>query len=177
MTKNQLINLIINSPTINTTLDKVQPEDLRLDFKQHFYLQLLEKTEEKLLYEYEKGPDCLIKFAAAILKLQLKSNTSSFHKLYRKKQALNDYYAHFDTISEIELGSSPETLKKINYDNIILALNHIHPKKAKLFIEHYINQKTLKQISQQYKIKYSTVVYNIRSTENQLKRDLKFELE
>ena len=174
MFKEDLIKLIINCSTIQNTLSKVQPEHLREDFKSHFYLQLLEKTEEKLLNEYLKCDDCLIKFAAAILKLQLKSTTSPFYKLYRQEHDLKSYKKHLETES-IEDCHEKEIINKKNYYNIISVLNAMHPKKSKLFIEYWINGKSLTEISLQYNIKYRTCHKSIRATEAYIRLVLKFE--
>jgi antitermination protein Q len=171
-TKNELITFIYNSKSINATLNKVTPE-LRDDFKSHFFLQLLEKDFEKLLEIYNKCETCLEAYAGAIIKLQLKSNTSSFYKIFRKGTAIELTDKHFQEEqpeAEVEFDAS----FKMNYDNILAMLNHIHPRKSKLFLEHYLNGKTIKQISLQYKIKYTTIHHSIRKTEEYIRQNLKY---
>lgn len=200
MSKNDLIEIIINSASINATLNTIQPYELQDDFRSHFYLQLCEKSYEKLLEAFNRCDTCLEQYAGAIIKNQLKSNNSSFHKIYRKdttvdSERLIDVYSSLENYSndnyykknvdkiiqkfQGEAEEEPEYKNRIekNYQRVLSFLNHIHPRKSKLFIEHYVNGKTLRQISKQYRIKYTTVVYNIRQTEKLIKEKLKFENE
>jgi len=207
MSKNELIEIIINSASINATLNTIQPYELQDDFRSHFYLQLCEKSYEKLLEAFNRCDTCLEQYAGAIIKNQLKSNNSSFHKIYRKDTTINNdveiligqfnkaetTYAENGFANEHWLKFVEKNIDRFNgddteeeeykrrieknYQKVLSFLNHIHPRKSKLFIEHYVNGKTLRQISKQYKIKYTTVVYNIRQTEKLIREKLKFENE
>ena len=195
MTRDDLISIIINSKSINATLKTIQPTDLRDDFRQHFYLQLLEIAFEKLLAIYNRGGTSLEAYAGGILRFQLKSNNSSFYKIYRKNTAFciedrdgveKDYdnkkvvegYEHIQGYLKAADDITDEQafiIEEKNYQNILSMLRHIHPKRSKLFIEHYVNGKTIMEISKKYKIKYRTVHHSIRTTEQYLRDNLKFE--
>jgi len=165
--KNDLVSIIINSKSINATLDNVEPLELRNDFRQHFYLQLLEISFEKLLEVHNRGKGSLEAFAGTIIRNQLKSNNSSFHKIYRKQhtQELQDVNDSIEVEYDHQIDS--------DYQKILLFLNHIHPKRAVWFREHYVNGKTIRQIAKQYKVNYRTINYSIRSTEEMIRKKLK----
>lgn len=176
LTKNQLIAIIINSPSINNTLNQLQPAHLRDDIRQYFYLLILELPEEKLQAAYNRCDTCLEAFAGTIIRNQFKSSTSPFYKLYRENKdttaAVEHYYKVIGTDTEIE--KEIQLTEQTNVDNVLDFLRAVHPKKTTLFKEYYLKGKTIKQISQKYNIKYRTVHHTIRETEKLIKEHLKY---
>lgn len=192
-TKEELINLIVNDKSFNTAINKVD-EQLRDDFQQHFYLQLCEKSHAQLLEVYNRCNTCLQRFAATIFNNQLKSEQSTFHRLYRANSkppdthtkgrktipyetqlAVNAYYnelvnsvdvipAHAQQLDDKQL----ELIEKIHS-----ILRAIHWKKSRLFKEYHFNNLTVDAISKKYKIKYSTCYYTIKQAEKIIRDKLK----
>lgn len=201
MTKNDLIEIIINSPSINRTLNKLEPYELRDDMRQYFYLEVCEETFEKLFEVYNRCDVCLERWAGQLIKNQFKNTNSPFYKMYRKDKTNNyDVERLVELYNWTESNDSLENTENVlrnidkllvkfhneddydlmidkNYQRVRSFLNHIHPRRSKLFIEHWINGKTIRQISKQYRIKYSTVIYNIRTTEQLIRDNLKFQNE
>jgi len=172
MNKEQLTNLIINSPSINATLNNLNPEYLRDEMKQYFLLLILEKPEEELLAIYNKCNTCLEHYAGSIIKLQFKSSTSPFFKQYRQEnraQNAKEQYYDLLTIDTTEVATA-HTEEEINIKRIKQYLDSIPPKKSIIFSEYYFKGKTLKEIAKKYKMKYTTVRSIIKTTE-QLLRD------
>lgn len=175
MNKEQLINLIVTSKTINKTLNKVTPS-FRDDFRQFIFLQVLELTEEKLLSEYLRCDTCLYKYVGGIIRNQLISDKSPFYLQYRKDnstpEALNHYYntTHPDTEDII----TAHKQEQLNVDNILNFLRSVHPKKTTLFKEYYLKGKTIKEISAKYNIKYTTVRSIIKTTEALIKEKVTY---
>lgn len=167
-TKNDLITIIINSPTINNTLNTIHPVELRADFRQHFYLQLCEVPEQKLLSCYH---NCTLEsYAGAIIRNQIKSDSSSFFKLYRSNLSTPDATTHY-----YNLISTDES--KIDEHKTIEAIHSflraLHPKKVTLFKEHYFKGKTIPEISKKYKIAPRTVYHIIKETKDLIRQHLK----
>ena len=118
---------------------------------------------EKLYLDDELG-----KFIIGIINNQLKSNTSSFHKQFRKVNTI-DYYS-YDKINDSEDIKS-EWIKKINYNALLDKVKNLHPYHSTLFMMKYVDGLTIKQISEKLKIKYTTVYASITKTERKLKKN------
>lgn len=80
--KTKIYQYIINSNRINESIYNIV-EDKRFldDFKQHFYIQILEMSEEKLSRAYLEG--YLDWLCIRVMLNQWRSKTSSFYFLYR----------------------------------------------------------------------------------------------
>ena len=87
--KDNIYNYIINSDNINTGLNNiVNNKGLFDDFKQHFYLQILQMNEEKLIKAYLGG--YLDWLCIKIILKQWRSKNSSFFYQYKKGNIEND---------------------------------------------------------------------------------------
>ena len=91
--KKQIEDYILGNKIVNEYFNKVDNE-YRDEFKQFIYLIIFEMVDsnynkiEKLYLDDELG-----KFIIGIINNQLKSNTSSFHKQFRKVNII-DYYSY-----------------------------------------------------------------------------------
>lgn len=184
MIKEQIMNYILTNEYINNYLSKVK-ENYRDEFKQHFYLEILESMEvpiklqklETLFHNNGLG-----KWCNAILKNQLISNTSSFHKLHRKNH-LNIINADiFDIQIDIPIDPPPENYKKEQYHKIVTLLNQIQPFDAILFKMYYgINTitneptkpMTYRQIQDKVSISYQAVRLSVMTTKKTIQERIK----
>lgn len=166
--RKQIEDYILNNKIINEYFGKVDNE-YRDEFRQYIYLIIFEMVELK----YDKikklyNDDELGKFIIGIINNQLKSNTSSFHKMYRKSSII-DYYS-YDKVN-VSDDIRTDYIKKINYTNLIDKVKNLHPYHATLFMLKYVDGLTIKQISEKLHIKYTTVYASIRKTEDKLKKN------
>lgn len=164
---NEITNYILNNAIINDYFSKVE-SSIKDDFKQHIYLiifEMIESQPEKIQLLYSKNE--LGKFIIGIINNQLKSNTSSFYKQF-KKQLDIDFYSY----SLINAEEDPifDIVKKMNHSNVLLKLKGFHPYHLSLFKLKWVDGLTIKEISDKLKIKYTTVYASIKKTEKKLKK-------
>lgn len=165
--RKEIEDYIINNKIINDYFSKVDTE-FKDDFKGYIYLlifELIDNNFTKIKNLYLK--DELGKFIIGIITNQLKSNTSSFHKIYRKTTVI-DGYSLLKKQEDEDL--ERDIIKLVNYNNLINKLNNLHPYHATLFKMKWIDGLTINQISQKTKIKYTTIYASLRKTESILKK-------
>jgi len=131
MNRNNVINYIINSYPINEAIYKIYYKDKSKiyidtvdDFKNHFYIQIYEMKEDKLIKAYKEG--YLDYLCVRILSNQNK-NTSSFFKSYRtgigwtdNKEMINSEHLNnlntseqFEFSTDSKLSAIEEAIKEI----------------------------------------------------------------
>jgi hypothetical protein len=166
--RKEIEEYIINNKIVNDYFDKIDKE-YKDDFRQYIYLiifELINCNASKIETLYLK--DELGKFIIGIINNQLKSNTSSFHKVYRKTIDIDNY--SYDKVNNELEDLSFEFSKKINYKNLINKIDNLHPYHATLFKMKWIDGLTINQISKKTKIKYTTIYASIKKTEGILKK-------
>jgi hypothetical protein len=173
--RDKIINYILNNHIINDYFKKVQV-DLRGDFQSHIWLIIMEMIQDKEKYItiqklYESGD--LGRFITGIITNQLKSNTSSFTKLYK-----DQYVIYNEDIPDKADEYEEETHPRKIVMKIINELNHIHYADAVLFKLYYgicpvtnniIKPKTYAEIQDLIGINYQTVRNSVIKTKKQIK--------
>lgn len=89
MIKDDIFTYIVNSSRINEAIDNIVDEKKYIiDFKQHFYLQMLEMDGNKLAKAYLNG--YIDWLCIRVMLNQWRSKTSSFYYQYRDKSIKYD---------------------------------------------------------------------------------------
>ena len=174
----QILKSILENSIIIDYFNKVQ-EEYRDDFRQHIWLIITEMmADEEKSEKIEKlwKADNLGKFIVGIITNQLKSNTSSFTKLYKDS---NIIYTTIPELKEEEVEQQNARLVILKMLNI---LNNIHFVDAVLFKLYYgidpitneITQpKTYGEIQNLIGINYQTVRNSVLKTKKTIKEHIK----
>ncbi len=172
--RDKIINYILNNHIINDYFSKVQPE-LRGDFQSHIWLIIMEMIEDNnknITIEKLYNSGDLGRFITGIITNQLKSNTSSFTKLYK-----DQYVIYNEDIPEKADEYEEETHPRKIVMKIINELNHIHYADAVLFKLYYgidpitnnlTKPKTYAEIQGLIGINYQTVRNSVLKTKRQI---------
>lgn len=184
MSKNDILEHIYNNKMLNDAIKNIVAPQHYQDFRSHFYLQVAELDENKLIQLYNKNE--LDYFCLKIITNQYKSKTSTFHKLYKNGGMpgthtidvvdMDEWLKNNTIIDEKEIkGPDPVVIKKqilyfleVQYDNIIA--NQYH---KVLFMLYYFDDLTLKQIEETTKINKDAVSRSVRKTKAYLKTKIK----
>lgn len=153
-------------------LSKFLPKkDIRDEFKQEIYLYLLEHPE-RILEVYNK--QYFKYYFINLVKQQVLSSTSSWHKTFRRNDFINYTDAPLDMEDDTNVYAEIESLKKekLNKKRITAinkALNHyeqLNPwfkTNSVFFKEHFIEGLSFREISKKYhNTPISTIHYAIR---------------
>ncbi len=90
--KDKIFNYIINSNRINESIDNIVEDKKYIeDFKQHFYIQMLEMDEEKLSRAYLEG--WIDWLCIRVMLNQWRSKNSSFYTTYTDEGATGNNFA------------------------------------------------------------------------------------
>lgn len=168
------IEYILNNKIINQYFEKV-PLEYRDDFRQFIWLIICEMDIDKINNLYVKNE--LGKFIIGIINNQLKSKTSSFHKIYRKNNStiLDDRLDY-----KYEEYEEKDNLKIIN--DIINLLDKCHWVDSILFkmyrgidcrTNKLVKPMTYAEIENETGIKYQTVWYSINKITKIIKKEIK----
>lgn len=176
--RNNILNYVCNSEKIDRIINNVVDDKRFLDdFKQHFFIQILEMKEDKLLKSYLDG--YLDKLCTKIIINQWRSKTSSFYYLFRKrKYYLDDKYSDdlYDIEDKVEsndifLNFKYETFEKIlndRYTKFIDRQYHIT-----LFRLYYKEIYNYRQISEMTNININTIAQSITKSVDYIKNKIK----
>lgn len=184
-TKAHIINYILANETLNKFLDRIVI-DSNDDFRQHFYLKILEAMEhpEKLtlftkLYNSKNSIE-LGKYCTGIINTLRQSNSS-----YQYKRKINGKAVTIEPITDYDFFTEEEykepDFRKI-VANVLEELNHIRPEEQILFklfygidtITNEITQpKTYKQIHELTGVNYYAVRDSVRRTKAILLQKIK----
>lgn len=170
---------ILTNPIINDYLSKIDKEN-RNDFAQHIYLIIWEMMDDKIKYKRIKGlfqQGQLGKFIIGIINNQLKSNTSSFTKIYKDKRIT--YINEFPILND-------ETHHPINPKIVIVKiidiLNNVYYYDSILYklyrgIDPITNEirepMTYQQIQKLIGINYQAVRSSVIKTDKMIKEKIK----
>lgn len=172
--RDKIINYILNNPIINDYFSKVQP-DLRGDFESHIWLIIMEMIGDKdksITIERLYNSGDLGRFIVGVITNQLKSNTSSFTRLYKESSIVYNGEIPDKAEDYIETTHPAKVVLRI-----INELNHIHYADAVLFKLYYgidpitnklTKPKTYAEIQQLIGINYQTVRNSVIKTKNQI---------
>lgn len=169
--KTKIYQYVINSKVINDALVKVVNDPKHFDdFKQHFYLQLLEMDEQKLFRAYLEG--YLDILCTRIMWNQWRSKNSSFYFLYK-----NPKIVYEDDLSNWTITDS-ETID-FDYSKAEVILNAKEEKwidkqyHMTLFKLYYKNGHNYRQISELTGININSIAQSINKSIKYLKRKIK----
>jgi hypothetical protein len=168
--RDKILTYIVKSNRLNEAfINIVDDKKFIDDFKQHFYLQILEMDEEKLSRAYLNG--YLDWLCIRIMINQWRSTTSSFYFQYKD---INIKYT--DELRDIQ----PEEDDKIDFD-YIKAENLLQDKPEKwldkqyhmtLFKLYYKNGHNYRQISEMTGININSIAQSITKSVKYLKKKI-----
>lgn len=170
--KEQIIKYVLGNEIINDYFRKVEAE-YQDDFRSHIWLIILEMTENetklqvitKLYYENRLG-----RYIVGIMTNQLKSNTSTFYKIYKKRFLPLDFDIPQTEVEEKRTMSTVSDIIK-ELDTIYFADSILY--KLWRGIDPITNElkspMTFKQIQQLIGINYKSVRTSVMKTDKRIK--------
>lgn len=185
MNKTLILEYLAKNKNLQLAIRNIVESKYRKDFTSHFYIQIANTKEDKLIDLYNKGQ--LDWFCLRVITNQYKSSSSTFWKLYK-----NGGFAGENLIYYTDLYESPEILeveedKKTEYDKVdVEALKrkvknllktqykdfYVNQYHKTLFELYYFDKKNLRQINELTNIKISTIMRSIQSTKSYIKNKL-----
>ena len=170
-----IFEYILISEKINDCIARI-PSKYRDDFKQHFYVQMLEMKEDKVLNAYSNG--YLDWLCIRVITNQYNSNTSSFYNLYRDYNKPTTGYIQFEDVNESDIVYVNDNLEKQGEDlnkfkNIEKLLNDRHFYHKQLWYMYYIEEMSYRDIEKQTGINFQSVRSSVLKTNEYIKNNFK----
>lgn len=189
--RNRILIAVMENELIQSAIRNICPHMLRDDFTQHFYIQLLEMREDKLIAAWEGG---YIEWLCVRILSNQMGNRSSFWKMFRnsgnpstEKKVFGEdwgFQTNFWDKERLEVGlqykipidDSEENIERlieleIKRDTVILALNSRHYYHRHLYLLH-LDGMTYKDIHRETGISYQSVRLSILATTEWLKNNI-----
>jgi len=197
---NELLLYVYNSKKINEALYKMCNKHNIDDLKSHLLIELSKKEEQKVIELLSMNKRELDYYCIRILLNQLKSNTSSFHKLYsvvyvsgNNKKKSNFKLLDMDIVTDImdDSDNITDELKneilsiedekiednslyyKRKVEKIKNILLHIKPVDALLFNFYYFDGMSYADISRMSGVNWQSIRYSVVKTLEVVKNKLK----
>lgn len=173
---NEIHNYIIHNKIIKDYFSKI-PIEYRDDFIQHIWIIILELDKNKIQTLYDKGE--LGKFIIGIISNQLKSNTSSFYKQFRKESTLE--LTDNQSIENIADDEYREINNNKIIKDIIKILDNVHYVDQVLFklyrgidpiTNKLVKPLTYSEIEKLTGITYQTVWYSVNKVTKLIKKQI-----
>ncbi|RZK01173.1 MAG: sigma-70 family RNA polymerase sigma factor, partial [Flavobacterium sp.] len=139
----------------------------RDEFTQHIYLILLEFPDEKFVNLYTQGEKNLLSYIDKLIIKQLNSTTSTYYNNY--KTTTVPLLEHNQPADKPDIHLNTDEL----YRQMIALLKCIgdyYP--YTFFTEYFFKKKTYQQISDEYKVNLSTVMYQTNKAKKWLSKQL-----
>ncbi len=194
MTKEMIVNYIINSNLINDAIKNIHKKNgysiIFDDFKSFFHLQILEMKDEKLINAYNGGYIdwlCVKMLNNSTFPSSPLYRTYNTGVLYEENRNRNSNLEYSINLSYKEENRFVDNYEEDNYEEqmelLNKTLNKIYPKKDFigssdwyhyfLFNKYWIEDLTYKQIEAETKINYQSVRFSVMETLKQIKKEIK----
>lgn len=168
--RNKIFNYIVNSKQIDDSIRNIVKDEKYIDdFRQHFFLQMMEMDDKKLQKAYLEG--YLDKLCGRVILNQWNSNSSSFYKNYKSNRII-----YSDNFIDSE---DKETIKYFDYENAEKILNAKRESFINkqyymtLFKMYFHDGYNYRQISDITGINMNSIKYSITTSIKYIKRKLK----
>ncbi len=181
----ELLLYVYKSKKINEAISKMCSNQNRDDLKSHLLIELSKKEDNKIIELLSLNRKELDYYCIKILMNQLKSNTSSFHKLYsivyvsgNNKNRVDFKVLDIESVTEI-LNIEDEQIEdnslyyKRKVDQIKTILLHIKPVDALLFNFYYFDGMSYADISRMSGVNWQSIRYSVVKTLELVKNKLK----
>lgn len=168
-----IFDYILISEKINDCISKI-PALYRDDFKQHFYIQMLEMKEDKIEKAYFNG--YLDWLCIKVITNQYSSNFSTYHKIYRSTPTFNSLDINDVVESKIPQEEDRLYLQLMDSDKfkkIEKLLNSRHFYHKQLWYMYYIEEMSYRDIENQTGINFQSVRNSVLKTNEYIKNNLK----
>lgn len=142
----------------------------RDEFRQELWLIILEMPDDKLIHYYDTK--CLKYIYIGIINNQIKSNTSAWHRNYRKNQPQEYFDNIYDSIDEADyvLNVKTENEDKLDYiTDKLVQIESADPKMVRditLFKMHFYEGMTYRAIEKATNIGYVNVFHYVNNIKN-----------
>jgi hypothetical protein len=173
----QVINQLIESEEVNELINKIEPKELRGDFKGHLYLTLIDYDKEKILKARREG--YLNKLIGRIIISQFKSNTSDFYRIYRNQGFrkgiifINPILSNENEQIEYEETREEWIIDKVEeINNILRSREYYH---TTLFRMYFFDDMTYQQIEKMTGINFQSVRISVLKTIKFIKQRIKYD--
>jgi len=189
MTRDEILIYIFNNKMLNDAINNVVDDKYKEDFRSHFYLQVSEFEEQKLIDLYNRRVIDWV--CLKIITNQWKSTTSTFYKMYRNGGFAGDKIVRLEsefinsegderleTQLEDEEYIEPIDDKEVLEEVRVLLCNQyedflVNQYHSTLFEMYYFDDLTLKEIERLTDIDFNAVSRSVRKTKAYLKTKIK----
>ena len=162
--KNRIILDIYNSNVIQNYCRTLSPNDFE-ELKSELIIQLYKMSDDKLINHFQNN--CLTYICFTIIK-RIKYGTISDTGIFHKR--IDDFSLHNEGFED-KIVDEDENYEQI-YIDLESEIKNLHWYQGTLFRLYYVDELTLKQISEQTGINIKSVHYSIKTTRNLLKKKL-----
>ena len=182
---NKIIEELYSNKDLNNAIVKYFAKDLnkRDEFKSHLFFEVLKIKKEKLIELHEKGK--LVFFVIAIIKIQVKSSSSSWFRYLRDQKQMNenntefvcyaetynDYDTYTDNLhNEIETNSMANKIFKTLDD--IIQENPQLTQNIRMFISRHFYGRSIRGVAKDFNLKDTTCFTKLKSIESIIAKKL-----
>lgn len=156
--REQIINDLYNSPDLISAFKSKAPTGTWEDLRQEVFLLLCQIPDERFLELYNKN---VLKYYAVRITLNLVRN--------KRSKFLKEFVTKEDDISDYEFKEDDEENTIIDFEALTKDYHWYARELFKMFIE----SRNIKEMAQDLKIPYTSLVKAIRATKKKLKKQIR----